>query len=489
MTRYLMRSLMIAAFAAILPGTGFCQQPMATPATAEVRGAHHLLSRAPADLLAQLNDSLQQLARKVSPAVVEIEVTGIGPAEENDRNETALIARHHAIGAGVIVDPDGYIMTNAHVVEGAQRVRVILPLPPTTSPDESGTREARVLAAKIIGLQKEVDLALLKVEATNLPTLRFNLDRSPQPGELVFAIGSPEGLQSSVTMGVISSAWRQPDPDNPMVYLQTDAPINPGNSGGPLVDVTGAVVGLNSLFLTSGGGSEGLGFAIPARIVNFVYESLRKYGHVHRIEIGAVAQPITPTMAEGLGLAQNWGVVIADVTPRGPAGAAGMKPGDIILAVDGHAIMGLTAFAATLYRHLPDQVMKIDLLRGTQKLALKVTAVLAHDRIDQLADLADPIKSHIEPLGIFGLDFNNDLRSLLSNVRSGTGVIVAGQAAGFNSVDTGLRVGDVIHSLNRRPVESVEQLKSAVAQLKPGDAAVLRIERQGKFQYLTFEME
>jgi serine protease Do len=487
MKRYLMRPLMTAVCVATLLASGVCQQPSAKPA--EVRGGHQVVSRVPADMLAQLSGSLEQLASKVSPAVVQIEVTGFGPAEQGDRKDTALIVRQHAIGAGVIVGPDGYIMTNAHVVAGAQRIRVLLSVPPTTIFDVSGVRKAQVLDAKVIGSQKEADLALLKVEASNLPTLRFNLERDPQPGELVFAIGSPEGLQNSITMGVISSAWRQPDPDNPMVYLQTDAPINPGNSGGPLVDVTGAVVGLNTFILSSRGGSEGLGFAIPARVVDFVYQGLRKYGHVHHIEIGVVAQTITHTMAEGLGLAQDWGVVIADVIPHGPADAVGIKPEGVIVAVDGHPMLGLPGFAATLYLHPPDQVLKIDLLRGAQKLSLDIPPLLARDRMDQLADVADPIKSHIGPLGIFGLNFDDELRSLVPDVRIGTGVIVVGQAPGFNSVNTGLRVGDVIHSLNHRPVASVEQLRSAVAQLKPPDSAVLRIERQGQFQYLTFEME
>lgn len=489
MTRCLIRPLRAAACAAILLGTGLWQQPMAKPATGEVGGGHQVVSRVPADMLAQLSDSLQQLASKVSPAVVQIEVTGFGPAEGDDSKKTALIVRHHAIGAGVIVDPDGYIMTNAHVVAGAQRVRVVLPVQPATLFDMSGGGKAEVLEAKVIGTQQETDLALLKVEARNLPTLRFNLERDPQPGELVFAIGSPEGLENSVSMGVISSAWRQPDPNNPMVYLQTDAPINAGSSGGPLVDVTGAVVGLNTFLLTSGGGSEGLGFAIPARIVNFVYQSLRKYGHVHHIEIGVVAQTVTPTMAEGLGLAQNWGVVITDVIPQGPADAAGLKPEDVIVAVDGRPMLGLPGFAAALYLHPPDQVLKIDVQRGTQKLSFDVPAILARDRMDQLADLADPTKSHIGPLGIIGLSLNDELRFLLPDFRMGTGVIVLGQAPGFNSVQTGLRAGDVIHLLNRTPIESVDQLRSAVAKLKPGDAAVLGIERQGQFQYLAFEME
>jgi serine protease Do len=440
-------------------------------------------------MLAQLSGSLQQLASEVSPGVVQIEVSGFGRAEGPDRRDTALIVRQHATGAGVIVDPDGYIMTNAHVVAGAQRIRVVVSLAPPTFDDVPGSGKVEVLDAKVVGLEKQADLALLKVEASHLPILHFRLDHPPQPGELVFAIGSPDGLQNSVTMGVVSSAWRQPDPDNPMVYLQTDAPINPGNSGGPLVDVTGAVVGLNTFIFSNSGGSEGLGFAIPARIVNFIYHSLRKYGHVDHTEIGAVAQTITPTMAKGLGLAQDWGVVIADVTPFGPADAAGIRPDDVLLAVDGHPVLSLLGFAAALYQHPPDQVLKIDVLRGPQKLSFNVPGILARDRMDQLADAADPMKSHIGPLGILGLDFDDKLRPLLPDVRIGTGVIVIGQTSGFNSVSAGLREGDVIHSLNRTPVESVEQLKSAVTQLKPGDAAVLRIERRGQFQYLAFEME
>jgi serine protease Do len=194
-------------------------------------------------------------------------------------------------------------------------------------------------------------------------------------------------------------------------------------------------------------------------------------------------------MAEGLGLAQNWGVVIADVTPDGPARAAGIRPEDVVVAADGRPVLNLTLFAAALYLHPPDQVVKIDVLRGAQKLSFDVPATMLRDRMDQFADLAAAMKSHVGPLGILGLDFNDETRSMLPDVRIGTGVIVIGQAQGFNSVNTGLRAGDVIHSLNRTTVESVDQLKSAVAQLKPGDAAVLRIERRGQFQYLAFEME
>ena len=240
-------------------------------------------------VLQQLNSALEDLVAKVSPAVVQILVTGYGAIEESNKSQTALIARQHAVGSGVIVYSDGYIMTNAHVVEGAHRIRVVLPMPSVDFPQVEPVGKEHVLDAKLVGVHKESDLALLKIDQKNLPTLELGSARRVHQGQLVFAIGSPEGLQNSVTMGVVSSVGRQPDPDRPMVYIQTDAPINPGNSGGPLIDMDGYVLGINTLILSEGGGSEGLGFAIPARIVRFVYQSLRKYGHVHRVEIGAIS--------------------------------------------------------------------------------------------------------------------------------------------------------------------------------------------------------
>ena len=451
-------------------------------------GTRRAEPRAP-DLLHELNNSLKALASKVSPAVAQVQVSVLRPQEEKDDDGAVLIARGRAIGAGVIVDPDGYIMTNAHVVEGAQRIRVILPAPVGDSPlDMTAESERQILDAKLVGVHKETDLALLKVEGHDLPTLPLGTNRPVHPGEMVFAVGSPEGLRNSVTMGVVSSVWRQPDPDQPMVYIQTDAPINPGNSGGPLVDLDGYVVGLNTFTLSKSGGSEGLGFAIPARIVGFVYQELRKYGHVHRTEIQAHAQAITPTLAAGLGLTHNWGVVVSDVTPDGPAEAAGLKVGDVVVAADGRPIMGLPGFAAALYLHPTDQVLELDILRGSQKLSLQVHALEHRDNIDQLADLADP-KRLIGKLGVFTVEFDDDLQSLLQDVRIPSGVVVIGEAAAVNSLTSGLHVGDIIHGVNRTAIESVEELRSAIEKLKPGDPVVLQIERGGKLQYLAFDME
>src|SRR6202007_2686845 len=311
----------------------------------------------------------------------------------------SFVVRQRAIGSGVILDPNGYIMTNAHVVEGAQQIRVVLPSPFANSPLEIAPLGKRqVLDAKLVGEDKGIDLALLKVEGHDFPTLPLATNSSVHPGEFVMAIGSPEGLQNSVTLGIVSSVWRQPDPDQPMAYVQTDAPINPGSSGGPLVDLEGYMVGMNTFILTAGGGSEGLGFSIPSDVVRFVYQELRKYGYVHRTEIQAGVQEITPTLAAGLGLAQTWGVVISDFEPGGPADEGGLAVRDVVVAVDSHPIKGLPGFTAALYLHPPDEELTVVVLRGSKTMSLNIAAIEHRDDMDQLADLVDP-KNRIGGLG------------------------------------------------------------------------------------------
>jgi len=441
-------------------------------------------------VLRRLNGALQGLAAKVSPAVVQILVTGFGPLEEGGgRNQTALIVRQHAVGSGVIVDSDGYIMTNAHVVEGAQRIRVALPLPTAEAGRQVPEGKRRVFEAKLIGAHKDSDLALLKIEQSGLPTLPLMSQQRPRVGQLVFAIGSPEGLQNSLTMGVVSALARQPDPAKPMTYVQTDAPINPGNSGGPLVDMDGSVIGINTFILSNGGGSEGLGFAIPARVVEFVYHSLRKYGHVHRVEVGAAAQEITPDLAEGLHLAQRWGVLVVDVTPGGPAEAAGLKIQDIVLSADDRPIDTLPSFWSALYLHRLDQLLKLEVLRGTEKKTIYVPAVENRDQMDQLMDAANPEKSLVSRLGVLAVDLNGDLQPVAKGLRIPSGVLVVGRAGDLILPETGLRTGDVIHSLNQTSIDSVDGLRTAVGGLKTGDPVVLQVEREDGLTYLSFEME
>jgi len=489
-------TVLILASTTILPAQQPPQKPANSPATKTTgeKAAEEKPQPKPdesptaAAALMQINNALEGLAAKVSPAVVQILVTGYGPLHQESRTQTALIVRQHAVGSGVIVDPSGYIMTNNHVVEGAQRIRVALPLP-----SESGRAVAagkrRIFEARLVGTHKETDLALLKIDETDLPTLPLLTQQRPRVGQLVFAIGSPEGLQNSVTMGVVSAVARQADPDKPMTYIQTDAPINPGNSGGPLVDMNGSVLGLNTFILSQGGGSEGLGFAIPARIVDFVYHSLRKYGHVHRVEIGATAQEITPTLAEGLQLAQHWGVIIADVKPDGPAAAAGLQIEDIVLRADDRRIETLPQLSAALYLHRLDQVLQLEILHGDQKKTLYIPAIEHRDRMDQLFDAADAEKSLVSRLGILAIDISDELQKQLGTLRIPGGVVVLGRAADLITPDTGLETGDIIHAINTTPITDMDSLRAVIRSLKTGDPVVIQIERADGLTYLSFEME
>ncbi len=304
------------------------------------------------DALHQLNDSVEALVRRVSPSVVQIVVTGYGSKQENDRGRAdVVIGRERAIGSGVIVDPDGYIVTNAHVVNGEQEINVVVPSVGTAAAPPDADARGQTYRATLIGISREVDLAVLKIDAHGLPALSIRASVVPRQGEMVFAFGSPEGLRNTVTMGVVSSVVRQPDPDSPLVYIQTDAPINPGNSGGPLVDADGGLVGINTFILSTSGGNQGLGFAIPAGMVAFAYPQLLKYGHIHQPEMGAIVQAITPELAAGLHLQRDYGVIVSDIKPGGPADTAGLRDQDIILTVDGTPTGNVPLFAQSLYLH------------------------------------------------------------------------------------------------------------------------------------------
>lgn len=273
-----------------------------------------------------------------------------------------------------------------------------------------------------------------------------------------------------------------------MVYIQTDAPINPGNSGGPLIDRKGNLVGLNTFIFTESGGSEGLGFAIPQPIVKFVYEELRAHGHVRRITTGANPQAITPTLASGLRLPQDWGVIISDVQPGSPAAAAGMRRGDIVQSIDGRAIDSLPKYAALLFLHGQQQPIQMDVLRGTEVTKLTVAPVPAKAGVDSLADLIRPEESLIAPLGIFVVPLTQDVQELIP-LRSQTGLVVAGTLENEPQVYADLSAGDVIRSFNQTPLRESADLRAAIARLRPGDAAVLEVERDGILRWVAFEME
>jgi serine protease Do len=440
--------------------------------------------------LAQLNSSIQAVVEKASAAVVQIKVSGYGQEDEHATHDMMRVVRQHVVGSGIIVDPDGYILTNAHVVEGAQRIRVILPPRPVESQLElRTTRGVQILDASLIGKNKESDIALLKVEAKGLPCLRLRADVRVHQGELVFAIGSPEGLQDTVTMGMVSAVTRQVDANDPMVYVQTDAAINPGNSGGPLIDVNGNIVGMNTMMLSHGGGSEGLGFALPAAILDFDYEHLRKYGRVQGVTIGISAQDITPILAAGLDLERNWGAIVSDVNADGPAKAAGLEPGDIVLAVDGRPVRGVPDLVAALYLHPSGDVMKMEVLRGRERKSFDVPAVARPDKLSDLSDLPIDKQTLISRLGIFVADLDATIAPLVHAQNLECGVAVVRETAAPSPPPDGLSAGDIIREMNNTPVGSVLQLRAMVHNLKPGDPVALLVRHNGKLKYVGFELE
>ncbi len=283
------------------------------------------------DPLHVFSQSVQALSASVTKSVVQVLTSGYALSNENQQTDTAYFAPEHDIGAGVILSPDGFIVTNAHVVQGARRIRVRLQGLEKQSRAAASEPPLSPLDAKLVGVDRQTDLAVLKIDMTSLPALQLADSNDLKQGQVVFAFGSPLGLENSVTMGVVSSTARQIDPDNPAIYIQTDAPINPGNSGGPLVDVDGQVVGINTFILTQSGGNEGLGFAIPSDVVRNIYDQIRTEGHVHRGQIGVSVRSISSDLVEGLHLPVRRGVLLQDVTPGSPADKAGLKVGDIVI--------------------------------------------------------------------------------------------------------------------------------------------------------------
>ena len=471
---WIVESLIVAA---MLFASGAAAQ---TPQSARVPDALH-----------ELNDSVEAVVQRVSPSVVQIVVSGYSSTQDAEQGQmSVVIGRQRMIGSGVIVDPEGYIVTNAHVLKGAERIEVIVPAAPAAqnAPDTLQANREQTFEARIVGVARQLDLAVIKIEAHKLPAIPLRNSVLPRQGEMVFAFGSPEGLRNSVTMGVVSAVARQPDPDSPLVYVQTDTPINPGNSGGPLVDADGELVGINTFILSSSGGNQGLGFAIPAGVVAFAYPQLIKYGHIHEPEIGAILQTITPELASGLHLPRDYGVIVSDVVPGGPADRAGLKIQDIIVRVDGDRTSSLPLFSQKLYLHGSGEHAKLEVLRGSERLELDVSLAERPHKVDSLIDAVDPVKNLVPRLGIIGIELNPDLAHSLPDLRIPTGVIVAAKTSGVRSGEVPVQTGDVVHGLNGTTITSMADLREGMAKLMPGDAVVLLIERYGQMIYVSYVM-
>jgi serine protease Do len=441
--------------------------------------------------LRKLNESVDALIKKVSPSVVQILVTGYGPVESTEHSTTALtLGRQRAIGSGFVIDSSGYIITNAHVVAGAQRVQLVVPEGMTAGGSLQAILSARtnIVPAHVVGVAKDIDLALLKADNVNLPALSLAPYRNVRQGEFVLAFGSPEGLRNTVTLGVVSSVARQTDPDSPMVYIQTDAPINPGNSGGPLVNVDGEVIGINTFILTQSGGNEGIGFAIPSGVVNVAYQQIRKFGHIHRTQIGIGMQTISPVLAAAMNLPRSYGVIVSDVVPDSPAMAAGVHVGDVLLTVDGRLADSIPFVSFRLMSVDAGAKVHLEVLRDKQKLAFDIPVLEAPHEMDQIASLADPEKNLVRPLGIIGIEIDRKIAAMTSDLRDPFGILVVARSNDATG-DIPLAAADVIRTLNGQPMTTLERLRATLKSLQPGAPVVLQIQREERLLFLAFTLD
>jgi len=442
----------------------------------------------PAPAIGDLSRSIEATTQRVMPAVVEIFATSYRPGQGLVPRAADLVTTERASGSGIIVDPAGYIVTNAHVVAGAQRLQVEVPIP-VTGTSILATR-SRTIPATIVGIDAETDLAVLRVSGPGLTAAAFGDSDDLRPGQLVLALGSPFGLHNSVSLGVVSASARQLEPESPMIYVQTDAAINPGSSGGPLVDLSGRLVGINTLIFSQRGAYEGIGFAAPSNVVRTVYEQIKAFGRVRRGDIGARAQTVTPVLAAGLSLSRERGVVLADVLPGSSAEVAGLRAGDLVLTVDGKSMENGRQFHVGLYRGAAGQVVTLDILRGTEALRFPVALGERRDLIADLASATDPRENLVPRLGILAVTVNPAMAQMLPGLRMKAGVVVASLANGaLDSRQGGLAAGDIVFGVNRTPVPGLDDLRAAIDRLKPGDPVVLHVERRGERLYLPFTIE
>lgn len=439
--------------------------------------------------LVRLSGSLESLAEQVGPAVVQIFTTGYNTTPGNPGSN--LLSREQNSGSGVILDPEGFILTNAHVVQGARRVQVLLARSLRGTPGGTSLLKPRgkLVDAQIVGMDQETDLAVLRIPDRGLPFLELGDSDELKQGQLVLAFGSPFGLENSVTLGVVSSVARQFQPEDPVVYIQTDAPINPGNSGGPLVDAHGKVMGINTFIVSQSGGNEGVGFAVPSNIAKNVFTQIRSTGRVARGEIGVYAQTVTAALAEGLGLSQEWGVVLGDVLPGKPADMTGLKVGDLILALNGKIMENGRQFDVNLYGQGIGDLVSLEVLRGSQKLTFRVRVIEREDDFGHLLERVTPENSLVPKLGILGLDIDGQIAKILFPPRKLGGVLIAARSPGSPYWQAEFLPGDVIYAINGKEITSLASLRARLAELQTGDPVVVQVQRQETLRFIAFEIE
>ncbi len=377
--------------------------------------------------------------------------------------------RSQSLGSGVIVSADGYILTNNHVVEDASQVKVSF-------------SDKREFTAKVIGTDKDTDVAVIKIDQQNLPVLPLSDSSHTQVGDVVLAIGNPFGIGQTVTMGIVSATGRSMGGNIERFedFIQTDASINPGNSGGALVNTRGELVGINTAILAGEtGGNQGIGFAIPVNLARNVMDQIRKSGKVTRGFIGIAPQELTPDMARAFGKADLRGVAIASVEPNTPAAKSGLQVGDVITAVNNQPVSDVNAFRLQVAGMAPGSNVNLKVFRSG---AYKDVALMLAELKSQTAANGDAgpnmpgggEKGAMQGVSVQAL--NSDLRQQLQIPEGTTGVIITDLDEDSPAAQAGLRQGDVIEQVNRKPVTTVQQFNAAVKQ-GTGDTTLLLVKR------------
>jgi len=411
--------------------------------------------------------SFAPIVEKVSPAVVKIETTAtikdigmqnfpgfndpfwrqfFGNQFGRDLSPQNLGPEvEHGLGSGVIVTKDGYILTNNHVVDGAKEVKVTLP-------------DGREFTAKVIGRDPKTDIAVVKIDANNLPTIPMADSHNVKVGDVVLAVGNPFGVGETVTEGIVSAKNRGGmGIEHYEDFIQTDAPINPGNSGGALVDVDGRLVGINTAIMSRSGGSQGVGFAIPSDLARGVMESLIKYGHVTRGYLGVMIQDITPALAPEFDLKNDHGAIVSQVEPNGPAQQAGFKDGDVIVKFNSDQITDSRQLQLDVAATKPGSEVPVQILRNGDEKTLEVT-IKPMPGTEQLAEAGSQNGSDTGTLnGVTVGDLNQQAREQYNIPKNINGALITQVDPTSASAQAGLQPGDVIESINRHPVKDADE--------------------------------
>jgi serine protease Do len=450
----------------------------------------------PQQVARALSEAFAQTAQTAMPAVVAITIEKVvttkpGTGDANDlggspedflrrffggelpQTRTPRKYFERGQGSGFIISRDGYILTNNHVVGNVDKMTVVL-------------QDGRTFTdAKVVGTDPDSEVALIKIEGDNFPVLPMGDSDRLRIGDVVMAIGNPFGLTETVTVGVVSAVKRTVGIAAYESFIQTDAAINPGNSGGPLVSMDGRAVGINTAIVSESGGYMGIGFAIPINMARRIAEQLRSTGRVVRGYLGLYGQDVTPEIAQLLNLAQPRGVLVAQVDPSSPAAQAGIQRGDVILAMNGRNIETYTAFRDQIATLRPGTQIQLTISRDGQTLERTVTLGERPSGVARMPPEEEPTPE--EPRQTLGIQVQNLSRGLAQRFgyQMGQGVIVTAVAPQSPADTAGIEPGDLITSVNRQPVATVDQFAKAIRQARPAGKALLHVQRRDVSQFVV----